>query len=163
MGFSQVPCRSGSRHVHFCDLAASGSQPARCPWTGHAPSMRQMSAIRESARCCAPVRAPTGRRSPRPVLVVVEFLARLRELEIRPLGGVDGRASWRSRNRCTSPVLDVCGTAADAVATRSGLDGDGFRADRLAQLAGDAALHRSDNGAARCGSADWSGPSRAGS
>src|SRR5262245_54793612 len=78
-------------------------------------------------------------------LVVVELLARLgRELEIRPLhDGVD-RAGLLAQ-----PAIDafhhvdvVAGRAARAVvAARARLDGDRLgRADRLAQLAGDAAF-----------------------
>src|SRR5262245_63385546 len=79
------------------------------------------------------------------LLVVVELLARLgRELEVGALDdGVD-RAGLLAQ-----PAVDaldhvdvVAGGAARAVvAARAGLDGDGLRrADRLAQLAGDATL-----------------------
>src|ERR1700712_373046 len=78
-------------------------------------------------------------------LVIIEFLARLgREFEIRPLDdGID-----RTRFLAQSAIdalhhVDVVahGAAGAVVAARAGLDGDGLRrTDRLAQLAGDAAL-----------------------
>src|SRR4030095_8117313 len=77
-------------------------------------------------------------------LVVEQFLPRFgRELQVRPLDdGVD-RAGLR-----TEPAIDalhhvdvVAGGAARSVLARLGLDGDRLRrADRLAELAGDAAL-----------------------
>src|SRR5712671_3756074 len=79
------------------------------------------------------------------VLVVVELLARLgRELEVGPLDDGIDRAGLLAQ-----PAVDalhhvdvVAGGAARAVvAAGTRLDGDGLgRADRLAQLAGDAAL-----------------------
>jgi hypothetical protein len=79
------------------------------------------------------------------VLVVVELFARLgRELEVRPLDDGVHRARLLAQ-----PAIDafhhvdiIAGGAPRAVgAARPRLDGDGLRrADRLAQLAGDAAL-----------------------
>ena len=79
------------------------------------------------------------------LLVVVEFLARLgREFEVRSLDDGIDRAGFLAQ-----PAIDalhhvdvVAGGAARAVvAARAGFDGDRLRrADRLAQLAGDAAL-----------------------
>src|SRR5437667_2139464 len=79
------------------------------------------------------------------LLVVVELLARLGgELEVGPLDNSVDRAGFLAQ-----PAIDafdhvdvVAGGAARAVvAARAGLDGDRLRrADRLAQLAGDAAL-----------------------
>src|SRR6185436_1837514 len=79
------------------------------------------------------------------LLVVVELLARLSgELEVRPLDdGID-----RTR-LLAQPAIDALhhvdvvarGAAGAVIAPRAGLDGDRLRrADRLAQLAGNAAL-----------------------
>src|SRR5207244_3072559 len=78
-------------------------------------------------------------------LVVVQLLAGLRgELEVRPLdNGVD-RASLLAEAAVDAlHHVDVVarGAAGAVVAARTGLDGNRLRrADRLAQLAGDAAL-----------------------
>ena len=78
-------------------------------------------------------------------LVVVELLAGLhRELDIRPLDDRVDRAGLLAEAAIDAfgHVDVVARRAAGAVvAARTGLDGDGLgRADRLAQLAGDAAL-----------------------
>src|SRR6185503_17512306 len=79
-----------------------------------------------------------------PVLVVVKFLPRLDgELDVRPL---DDGVHWaRLLAEAAVDALHhvdvVAGGAAAAVVARLGLDGDRLRrADRLAKLAGDAAL-----------------------
>src|SRR5712691_13079058 len=79
------------------------------------------------------------------LLVEVELLARLgRELEVRPFDDGIDRAGLLAK-----PAIDALdhvdvvarGAARAVVAARSSLDGDRLRrADRLAQLAGDAAL-----------------------
>ena len=79
------------------------------------------------------------------LLVVVEFLARLGgEFEIRPLDdGVDRAGLLAQPAIDAFDHVDVVarGAAGAVVAARAGLDGDRLRrADRLAQLAGDAAL-----------------------
>ena len=79
------------------------------------------------------------------LLVVVEFLAGLgRELEIRPLDDRVDRAGFLAEAAIDAlhHVDVVAHRAARAVvAARAGFDGDRLgRADRLAQLAGDAAL-----------------------
>src|ERR1700712_2042657 len=78
-------------------------------------------------------------------LVIIEFLARLgREFEIRSLDDGIDRAGLLAQ-----PAIDALhhvdvvahGAAGAVIAARTGLDGDRLRrADRLAQLAGDAAL-----------------------
>src|SRR5581483_5070246 len=78
-------------------------------------------------------------------LVIVEFLARLgREFEVRPLDDGIDRARLLAQ-----PAVDALhhvdvvahGAAGAVVAARTGLDGDRLRrTDRLAKLAGDAAL-----------------------
>src|SRR5579863_9664411 len=78
-------------------------------------------------------------------LVIVEFLARLgREFEVRSLDdGIDGTGLLAQPAVDAFHHVDVVahGAAGAVVAARAGLDGDGLRrADRLAQLAGDAAL-----------------------
>src|SRR6185312_15290218 len=79
------------------------------------------------------------------VLVVIKFLARFRrELEIRPLDdGVD-RAGFLAEAAIDAlHHVDVVayGATRTIIAARAGLDGDRLRrADRFAQLAGDAAL-----------------------
>src|SRR3982074_3515595 len=80
-----------------------------------------------------------------PLLVVVELLARLGgELEVGALDdGVDWAGLLAQPAVDALPHIDVVarGTARAVVAPRARLDGDGLgRADRLAQLAGDAAL-----------------------
>src|SRR5690606_16791861 len=79
------------------------------------------------------------------VLVVIKFLARLgRELEIRSLDdGVDRAGLLAEAAIDALHHVDVVahGAAGAVIAAWTGLDGDGLRrADRLAQLAGDAAL-----------------------
>jgi hypothetical protein len=79
------------------------------------------------------------------VLVVVELLARLGgELEVRPFDdGVDRAGLLAEAAIDALHHVDVVAhrAAGAVVAARAGLDGDGLRrADRLAQLAGDAAL-----------------------
>ena len=79
------------------------------------------------------------------VLVVVELLARLgRELEVRALDDGIDRAGFLAEAAIDAlHHVDVIarGAARPVVAPRAGLDGDRLRrADRLAQLAGDAAL-----------------------
>src|SRR5215467_5256259 len=79
------------------------------------------------------------------LLVVVELLARLgRELEIRALhNGIDRAGLLAQAAIDAFDHVDVVagGPARAIVAARTGLDGDCLRgADRLAQLAGDAAL-----------------------
>src|SRR5262249_40270033 len=79
------------------------------------------------------------------LLVEIELLARLgRELEIRPFDDGIHRTGLLAQ-----PAIDAFdhvdivagGTARAVIAAWTGLDGDGLRrADRLAQLAGDAAL-----------------------
>jgi len=78
-------------------------------------------------------------------LVVVELLGRLgRELEVRPQDdGVDGTGLLAEAAVDAFHHIDVeaDGPPRAVVAPRLRLDGDGLgRADRLAQLAGDAAL-----------------------
>ena len=79
-----------------------------------------------------------------PLLVVEKLLARLGgEFEIRPLDdGVDRAGLLAEAAIDAFGHVDVVARgAAAAVVARLGLDGDGLRrADRLAQLAGDAAL-----------------------
>src|SRR6185312_15018735 len=80
-----------------------------------------------------------------PILVVVKLLARLgSELEIRSLNdGVDWTGLLAEAAINTFYHVDVVarGAARAVVAARLGLDGDGLRrADRLAELAGDAAF-----------------------
>src|SRR5215467_12832590 len=79
------------------------------------------------------------------LLVVVELLARLgRELEVRPLDdGVDRAGLLAQAAVDALHHVDVVagGAARAVVAARARLDGDRLgRTDRLAQLAGDAAL-----------------------
>src|SRR5690349_19533568 len=79
------------------------------------------------------------------LLVVIKLLARLGgELEIRPFDdGVDWAGFLAEAAIDAFHHVDVVtgGATRAVVAARSGLDGDGLRrADRLAQLAGDAAL-----------------------
>src|SRR4051812_35661596 len=79
------------------------------------------------------------------ILVVEELLARLdRELEVRTLDdGVDRACLLTEAAIDALDHVDVVarGAARAVVAARAGLDGDRLRrADRLAQLAGDAAL-----------------------
>src|SRR5712671_3226174 len=79
------------------------------------------------------------------LLVVIELFARLgRELEIRAFhDGVDRAGLLAHAAIDAFHHVDVVagGAARAVVAARTGLDGDGLgRADRLAQLAGDAAL-----------------------
>src|SRR5947199_347027 len=79
------------------------------------------------------------------VLVVVELLAGLgRELEIRPFDdGVDRAGLLAQAAVDALHHVDVVarGAAGAVIAARAGLDGDRLgRTDRLAQLAGDAAL-----------------------
>src|ERR1041385_9497184 len=79
------------------------------------------------------------------LLVVVELLARLGgELEVRPLDdGVDRAGLLAHAAVDALHHVDVVagGAAGAVVAARAGLDGDRLgRTDRLAQLAGDAAL-----------------------
>src|SRR3984885_7534317 len=78
-------------------------------------------------------------------LVIIEFLARLgREFEIRSLDDGIDRAGLLAQTAIDAfHHVDVVayGAAGAVVAARAGLDGDRLRrADRLAQLAGDAAL-----------------------
>src|SRR5580698_6327762 len=78
-------------------------------------------------------------------LVIIEFLAGLgREFEIRSLDdGVDRTGLLAQPAIDAFHHVDVVthGAAGAVVAARAGLDGDGLRrADRLAQLTGDAAL-----------------------
>src|SRR5882757_216299 len=78
-------------------------------------------------------------------LVIIEFLARLgREFEIRPLDdGIDRTGLLTQAAIDALHHVDVIahGAAGAVVAARAGLDGDRLcRANRLAQLAGDAAL-----------------------
>src|SRR5215469_8864889 len=80
-----------------------------------------------------------------PLLVVVELLARLgRELEIRSLDdGIDrtGFLAQAAVDALHHVNVVAGGTPGAVVAARPGLDGDRLgRADRLAQLAGDAAF-----------------------
>ena len=112
-----------------------------CPLTRASPSsIRRVQ--RDVARDLALPAVAVGEQL---VLVVVELLARLgRELEIRPLDdGVD-RAGFLAEAAIDAlhHVDVVAHRAARAVvAARAGLDGDRLgRADRLAELAGDAAL-----------------------
>src|SRR5687768_12547866 len=78
------------------------------------------------------------------LLVVEELLSGLgRELEVRALDDRIDRAGFLAETAIDAlgHVDVVAGRAAAAVAARLGLDGDGLgRADRLAELAGDAAL-----------------------
>src|ERR1700732_4876705 len=79
------------------------------------------------------------------LLVVVELLARLGgEFEIRPFhDGVDRTGFLAQAAIDALHHVDVVagGAPGAVIAARPGLDGDGLgRADRLAQLAGDAAL-----------------------
>src|SRR5262245_12237179 len=78
-------------------------------------------------------------------LVIVEFLARLgREFEVRPLDdGVDRAGLLAQAAIDAFHHVDVVahGAAGAVIATGTCLDGDGLRrADRLAQLAGNAAF-----------------------
>src|SRR6476661_5527655 len=78
-------------------------------------------------------------------LVIIEFLAGLgREFEVRPLDDGIDRAGFLAQAAIDAlHHVDVVahGAAGAVVAARTGLDGDGLRrANRLAQLAGDAAL-----------------------
>src|ERR1700712_295903 len=78
-------------------------------------------------------------------LVIIEFLARLgREFEIRSLDdGIDrtGLLAQPAINAFHHVDVVAHGAAGAVVAARPGLDGDGLRrANRLAQLAGDAAF-----------------------
>src|SRR4051812_8741470 len=117
------------------------------PWTRpFAASMRQASAVRRVQRDVARQFAlpPVAVRQ-QPVLVVVEFLARFcRELEIRSLDdGVDRAGLLAEAAIDALHHVDVVAhrAACAVVAPRAGLDGDRLRrADRLAQLAGDAAF-----------------------
>src|SRR3954447_12931947 len=108
--------------------------------------MRQMSAVGRVQRDVARQFAlPAVAIRQQPVLVVVKLFARLRrELEIRPLDdGVD-RAGFLAEAAIDAlhHVYVVAHRAPRAViAARAGLYGDGLRrADRLAQLTGNAAL-----------------------
>src|SRR5262249_44194917 len=88
---------------------------------------------------------PTIAVGKQPLLVEVEFLPRLgRELEVRPLDdGVDGAGLLAKPTIEAFDLVDVVrgGAPRAVVAPRARLDGDGLRrTDRLAQLAGDAAL-----------------------
>src|SRR5215470_11441282 len=79
------------------------------------------------------------------LLVEIEFLARLGgELEVRPLhDGIDGTGLLAESAIDAFDHVDVVarGAAGPVVAAWPGLDGDRLRgADRLAQLAGNAAL-----------------------
>src|SRR6201999_2610342 len=79
------------------------------------------------------------------LLVVVELLARFgSELEVRPLDDGVHRAGLLAETAVDAlHHIDVVarGAARAVIAARAGLDGDGLRrADRLAELAGDAAL-----------------------
>src|SRR5262245_38221431 len=79
------------------------------------------------------------------LLVVVQLLARFRrELEVRPLDdGIDraGLLAQAAVDALHHVDIVARGAAGAVVPSRAGLDGDGLgRADRLAKLAGDAAL-----------------------